>query len=72
MSKVELDALASQLGDLFRETGYAITPEVVEMARQMDGIIADSATGPRRKAPQRGPNLSPKFSTRLLQTPKTF
>jgi hypothetical protein len=39
MSKVELDALASQLGDLFRETGYAITPEVVEMARQMDGII---------------------------------
>ena len=40
MSKAELEVLASKLDDLFAKNGYAVTPEVVQMARQLDGIIA--------------------------------
>ena len=49
MSKAELEVLASKLDDLFAKNGYAVTPEVVQMARQLDGIIARGrATGPRK------------------------
>ena len=40
MSKAELEVLASKLDDRFAKNGYAVTPEVVQMARQLDGIIA--------------------------------
>ena len=40
MSKAELEVLASKLDDSFAKNGYAVTPEVVQMARQLDGITA--------------------------------
>ncbi|NLN16908.1 MAG: hypothetical protein GX182_06285 [Firmicutes bacterium] len=40
MFKTELEVLASQLEDLFAKNGYVITPEVIAMARRLDGLIA--------------------------------